>query len=190
MTAFVSRRRRRWEDGGVGEAEAHVLYGRQFSRWWDVVAGVRQDFQPVHPERGQRWASRASRRTGSKSNSHWLRWHFRHTPERRGRIRLLLTSRLVLQPLLEVDLYGKSDPERGIGVDSARRMSDCGCATNSSEFAPYIGVTWNNKWGQTGDFAKAAGEDTGGARFVSGASPLVLMFDDFTMVGFMSVTTR
>jgi uncharacterized protein involved in copper resistance len=30
-------------------------------------------------------------------------------------------------------------------------------------------VTWSNKWGKTADFAEAAGEDTGGARFVIGA---------------------
>ena len=31
------------EGGRVGAAQTHVLYGRQFSRWWDVVGGVRQD---------------------------------------------------------------------------------------------------------------------------------------------------
>ena len=36
------------------------------------------------------------------------------------------------------------------------------------EVAPYVGVTWRNKWGTTADFAKEAGEDTGGARFVTG----------------------
>jgi copper resistance protein B len=36
------------------------------------------------------------------------------------------------------------------------------------EFAPYLGITWSNKWGKTADFAEAAGEDTGGARFVTG----------------------
>jgi copper resistance protein B len=34
--------------------------------------------------------------------------------------------------------------------------------------APYVGVSWNNKWGKTADLAKAAGEGTGGARFVTG----------------------
>ena len=34
------------EDGRVGEAETHVLFGRQIARWWDLVAGVRQDFEP------------------------------------------------------------------------------------------------------------------------------------------------
>jgi copper resistance protein B len=36
------------------------------------------------------------------------------------------------------------------------------------ELAPYIGVVWSNKWGETADFAEAAGEDAGGARFVTG----------------------
>jgi uncharacterized protein involved in copper resistance len=29
-------------------------------------------------------------------------------------------------------------------------------------------VTWNRKWGKAADFAEAAGEDRGSARFVSG----------------------
>jgi uncharacterized protein involved in copper resistance len=36
------------------------------------------------------------------------------------------------------------------------------------EFAPYVGVSWNRKCGETADFAEAVGEDTGGARFVTG----------------------
>jgi copper resistance protein B len=36
------------------------------------------------------------------------------------------------------------------------------------EFAPYVGLIWNNKFGGTADFAEAAGEDAGGARFVAG----------------------
>ena len=42
------------ESGSVNEAQAHVLYGRQFARWWDVVAGVRQDFRPGD---AQTWAA-------------------------------------------------------------------------------------------------------------------------------------
>ena len=26
--------------------QTHLLYGRQISRWWDLVGGVRQDFRP------------------------------------------------------------------------------------------------------------------------------------------------
>jgi copper resistance protein B len=158
------------EDGRVGEAEAHVLYGRQFSRWWDVVAGVRQDFEPG-PSRT--WAA-----VGVQGLApYWFeveltgyvgasgRTHLRGEVE----YELLLTNRLVLQPLVEVELYGESDPERGIGAGLS--TTDIGLRLRyefKREFAPYIGVTWKNKWGQTGDFARAAGDDTGGARFVTG----------------------
>jgi copper resistance protein B len=82
---------------------------------------------------------------------------------------LLLTNRLVLQPLLELELFGKSDPERGVGAGLS--TTDLGFRLRYEfrrEFAPYIGVTWNNKWAGTADFAEAAGEETSGARFVTG----------------------
>jgi copper resistance protein B len=158
------------EDGRVGEAEAHVFYGRQISRWWDVVAGVRQDFRPG-PART--WAA-----VGIQGLApYWFeveltgyigasgRTHIRGEVE----YELLLTNRLVLQPLLELELFGKSDPERGVGAGLS--TTDLGFRLRYEfrrEFAPYIGVTWNNKWAGTADFAEAAGEETSGARFVTG----------------------
>ena len=40
------------EDVRVEGAQAHLLYGRAISRWWDVVAGVRQDVRP-RPDLGR-----------------------------------------------------------------------------------------------------------------------------------------
>ena len=36
------------------------------------------------------------------------------------------------------------------------------------EFAPYLGVEWARKFGETEDFVRAAGEDTSDTRFVAG----------------------
>jgi copper resistance protein B len=157
-------------DGGrVGEAQAHVLYGRQFSRWWDVVAGIRQDFRPGP---AQTWAAigvqglapywfevEATAYVGSGGT------HARFEVE----YELLLTNRLILQPLMEVEIFGKSDPERGVGAGVS--TTDAGFRLRFEfrrELAPYVGVVWRNKWGKTADFADAAGEDTGGARLVTG----------------------
>ena len=158
------------ESGSVNEAQTHVLYGRQFARWWDVVAGVRQDFRPGD---AQTWAAfgvqglapywfdiEATGYVGASG-----RTHFRFEVE----YELLFTNRLVLQPLAEVEIYGKSDPDRSVGAGVS--TTDVGFRLRYEfrrEVAPYIGVTWNNKWGKTADFATAAGEDTGGARFVTG----------------------
>ena len=154
----------------AGEAEAHLLYGRQFSRWWDVVGGVRQDFSPG-PART--WAA-----VGIQGLApYWFeveltgyvgaegRTHFRGEVE----YELLLTNRLVLQPLLEVEVFGKSDPERGIGAGLS--TTEVGVRLRYEfrrEFAPYVGLTWNNKFGKTADLADAAGEHSGGARVVTG----------------------
>ena len=99
------------ESGEIGEAQAHVLYGRAIHRWWDVVAGVRQDFSPGP---GRTWAAigiqglapywfevQATAYVGESG-----RTHFRFETE----YELLLTNRLVLQPQVEVEIYGKSDP--------------------------------------------------------------------------------
>jgi copper resistance protein B len=158
------------EGGDLEEAQAHVLYGRGIHRWWDLVAGVRQDFRPG-PART--WAAvgvqglapywfeiEATAYIGASGRTHFL---FETEYE------LLLTNRLVLQPLVELEIYGKSDPERGIG--SGLSSGEAGLRVRYEfrrELAPYIGVTWNRKFFGTGDFARAAGEDTGGARFATG----------------------
>lgn len=158
------------EDGDLGEAQAHVLFGRAIHRWWDVVGGVRQDFGPG-PNRT--WAA-----VGIQGLApYWFeveatayigatgRTHFRVETE----YELLLTNRLVLQPLVELEIYGKSDPERGIG--SGLSSGEGGLRLRYElrrELAPYIGVTWSRKFFGTGDFARAAGEDTGGARLATG----------------------
>ncbi|MEO7128577.1 MAG: copper resistance protein B, partial [Rhodoferax sp.] len=38
----------------------------------------------------------------------------------------------------------------------------------SRQFAPYVGVEWANRFGETADLARAAGEPTRSTRFVAG----------------------
>ena len=158
------------EDGRVGEAQAHVLYGHQFSRWWDIVGGIRQDFRPGP---AQTWAAigvqglapywfeiEATAYVGASGRTH-ARFEVEYE--------LLLTNRLIFQPLVELEIFGKSDPERGIGAGVS--TTDAGFRLRYEfrrELAPYVGVVWSNKWGKTADFAEAAGEETGGPRFVTG----------------------
>ena len=158
------------EDGRVGGAEAHLLYARHFSRWWDFVGGVRQD---VRPGPSRTWAAfgiqglapywfevELTGYIGAEGSTHF-----------RGEVEyeLLLTNRFVLQPLVEVEVFGKADPERGIGAGLSTTQAGFRLRYEfRREFAPYVGVIWNNKFGGTAGFAEAAGEDTGGARFVTG----------------------
>lgn len=82
---------------------------------------------------------------------------------------LLITDRLIVQPLVEVNLTGKGDPERQVGVGLS--TLEFGARVRYEirrEVAPYAGLVWHRKLFGTGDLARAHGEDAGGWRFVSG----------------------
>jgi copper resistance protein B len=155
---------------GVEHAEVQLFYGRAVARWWDLVVGVRQD---VRPGPARTWAAvgvqglapywfeiEATAYVGEAGRTH-VRFETEYD--------LLLTNRLILQPLVEIDVYGKSDPERGIG--SGLSSTDAGFRLRYEfrrELAPYVGVTWGRKYFGTADAARAAGEKTAGARFAVG----------------------
>lgn len=158
------------EDSRIGEAQAHALLGRAIHPWWDVVVGVRQDFGPGP---GRTWAAfgiqglapywfevEATAYIGESGRTH-LRLETEYE--------LLFTNRLILQPLVELEVYGKADPERGIGAGVS--TAEAGLRLRYEvrrEFAPYVGVTWSRKFFGTADFAQAAGGDTSSARVAMG----------------------
>jgi copper resistance protein B len=158
------------EKGSVDRAETHLLYGRQFSRWWDVVAGIRQDVRPGSP---QTWAAIGVQGLAP----YWFEVEATAYVGAAGRTaarfeveyELRVTNRLVTQPLFEIEIAGKADPERGVGAGLS--TTDIGLRLRYEirrEFAPYVGVTWANTWGETADLAEAEGRNRGGARLVAG----------------------
>lgn len=156
--------------GRLGEASADLLYGRAIARWWDVVAGIRQDFRPG-PART--WAAVGLQGVAPYwfeiQATAYLGASGRTLFELETEYELLLTNRLILQPLIEARIYGKSDPERGIGAGLS--TTEAGLRLRYElrrELAPYVGVTWNRKLFGTANFAKAAGEETSGTRLTFG----------------------
>jgi uncharacterized protein involved in copper resistance len=82
---------------------------------------------------------------------------------------LLITNRLILQPQVEFNFYSRSDPARGNGtglseIDAGLRLR----YEFSRQFAPYIGVGYEGKFGQTAKFARQAGDSTQDIRVVAG----------------------
>ncbi len=76
---------------------------------------------------------------------------------------------MVLSPEIEVNFHGKSDEEMGVG--SGLSDSQVGLRLRyeiKREFAPYIGINWNQKYGKTADYARAEGEDSNDVQFVLG----------------------
>jgi copper resistance protein B len=157
-------------DGRLESGSLHALWGHSVSRWWDVVAGVRQDVRPGDP---QTWAA-----VGIQGLApYWFEVEATAYVGADARTRLnleaeydlLLTNRLVLQPVIEADIYGKSDPARGIGaglsaIEGGLRLR----YEFRREFAPYVGVTWQRSYFGTADRARAAGEEVGSTRLAIG----------------------
>jgi len=159
-----------YQDGRFDDAEAHVLLSRNISRWWTVVGGVRQDFAPGT---GRTWAAVGLQGLAPQWFEVEATVYLGESARTQTRLEveydLLLTEQLILQPLVEVNVMGKGDPERHIGVGlstlefGARLRYEI-----KREVAPYAGLVWHKKLFGTGDLARAQGEGTGGWRFVSG----------------------
>lgn len=82
---------------------------------------------------------------------------------------LLLTQRLILQPNAELQVYGKDDEDRGIG--SGLSEAELGLRLRyeiKREFAPYLGISWSRKFGDTRDYARAEGEEEEEAQLLLG----------------------
>jgi copper resistance protein B len=82
---------------------------------------------------------------------------------------LLLTQRLILQPAAEISIHGKDDEARDIG--SGLSEVELGLRLRYEfrrEFAPYVGIAWHRKYGDTADLAEKAGEETEEAQLVLG----------------------
>ncbi|MEO1169548.1 MAG: copper resistance protein B [Pseudomonadota bacterium] len=71
-----------------------------------------------------------------------------------------LTQSMILQPRVELNLSAQDIPELGIG--SGFSDLEAGLRLRYEivpEFAPYIGLEWQRQFGDTADFARAAGDD-------------------------------
>jgi copper resistance protein B len=156
--------------GVMEEGDQELLYARPISTYFNLQGGLRYDLDSA-PGRG--WAALGVEglaplffhvsATGYVSD----RGHLAARLE--GNYDLLLTQTLILQPQLEMNLYSKGDPARMIGpglsdIDTGLRLR----YEINRKLAPYIGVTYENKFGDTARFARLAGEPTSDMRFSAG----------------------
>jgi copper resistance protein B len=156
--------------GRLEQAQTNLLYGRAISRWWDVTAGVRLDTLPDTPRTAMAFGVQGLA-------PYWFEVEASAYIETSGRTHLrveteydlLLTNRLVLQPLVEFEVYGRADAERGIGAGLS--TGELGLRLRYEfrrEFAPYVGVVWTRKFFGTADYTEAAGEQISRARVAFG----------------------
>jgi len=157
-------------DGKVSDGQHELFYDRPISSYFDLQAGLRYDIDD-RPSRG--WGA-----VGIEGLSQYFfhvaatayasdKGHF--AGKLFGSYDLLLTQRLILQPALELNLYTKADPKRLIG--SGLSDLDTGLRLRyeiSRKFAPYVGLSYEKRFGETGRLAAAAGEKTDALRLALG----------------------
>ena len=157
-------------NGALDDGQQQFLYSRAVTTYFDLQGGLRSDIDS-RPTRN--WAAFGIQGlapyffdlelTGFVSGQGHL------AAKLQGSYDLLITQRLILQPQIELNIYSKADPARLVGaglsdIDTGLRLR----YEFSRQFAPYIGVVYEGKFGQTANFARQAGASTGDVRFVFG----------------------
>lgn len=157
-------------NGSLEDARTEVLWNRNIATYWSSQLGLRHD-------------------NGLGGSKNWLAvgiqglapyWFETEATAYMGsggslaarleaRYELLFTQRLILEPKLETNLYSKNDVDRGVGSG----LSDISAGLRlryeiTRQFAPYIGVSWKRKYGNTADYARDAGEDVNNTEVVAG----------------------
>ena len=157
-------------DGHLGATRVEALWNHAISAYWGTQAGIRHDLGDG-PSRD--WVAFGAQGLAP----YWFDVEATGYVGESGRTalrleaeyELLLTQRLILQPDVEVNFYGKNDPARAIG--SGLSDIDVGLRLRyefTRKFAPYVGVTWSRKFGKTADFARAEGAGAEDTQLVAG----------------------
>lgn len=156
--------------GRLDEGEAQALYSRAVGPYFNLQAGVRQDFRAAAP--------RTYATIGVEGLApYWFEIDAAAFLSTEGELTARVgayydqrvTQRLILQPRVELDLAAQDVPAAGIGAGLSE--AELGLRLRyeiAREFAPYVGVSWRRKTGRSADYARASGEDAGGAALVLG----------------------
>lgn len=158
------------EDGRTEASDLEVLYGRSVSTWWDVVAGVKHEFRPGD---SRSWAAFGVQGLApykfEVSATAYVGESGQVAATVEAEYELLLTNRLILQPLVEARLSAKDEP--GYGNGSGLNTLEAGLRLRyeiNRRFAPYLGVVHERAFGGTADYRRDAGEDVRDTRVVAG----------------------
>ena len=154
----------------VEDVEVQAFYSRAISPFWNAQVGLRHDIVP-NPSRTYAVA-------GVEGIApYWFHVIGQLFVSDKGDLRARLeashderiTQRLILQPRVEFNFAAQDVPAIGVGSGlstfelSARLRYEI-----RKEFAPYIGVEWSGKTGDTARYARLAGDKPNAVNFVAG----------------------
>jgi copper resistance protein B len=149
------------EPHGAEGARAELFWDHALFRWWNVELGGRED---AGAGPGRTWAALGVRGIAPQGVDVEATVYAGSAARTAARLKLdyelLFTQRLILQPEVEMNLYGRADPARTIGAGLADL--EVGLRLRYEvrrEFGPYAGVVWMRHYGATARYWSAAGSD-------------------------------
>lgn len=161
-------------EGMIGEAaeeiEIDTYWRHAIGPWFNLQLGARHDFRP-DPERNYAMIGLQG------VLPYWIESEVQSFVSAKGDVHLRgkaahdmrLLQRLVLEPEVEVDIAMQDVPELGIGsgldtVELAARLR----YEVARDFAPYLGVAWERKLGDSARFARDEGEKASRLNLLAG----------------------
>ncbi|MBF0266414.1 MAG: copper resistance protein B [Gammaproteobacteria bacterium] len=151
-----------WVDGENEELEVQALYSRAIDPYWDLQIGWRHNARPTP---SQDWLALGFQGLAP----YWVEVDAALFIADSGQVNarvsaeyeMMITQQLVLAPEASINFYSKNDAQQGIG--SGLSDTQLGLRLRyeiNREFAPYIGVNWTQKYGNTADHARDEGGDS------------------------------
>ena len=155
---------------GSDHAELELLYGHSVSPWWDVLVGLRHqnDGGDTHESLAFGIRGLAPQKIELAATAY---------VDASGGIDLRLklgydawlSERWILHPELEFNAHGRSDPDRGIGSGLGAMQAGLRLRYEiNRQFAPYIGLEYEQAFGGTAGFRRREGEAVRDTRLVLG----------------------
>ncbi|MEH3123581.1 MAG: copper resistance protein B [Sphingomonas phyllosphaerae] len=161
-------------EGGFGDrvddAEVQALYARALDPYWNLQAGVRQDLGAG--------ARRSYAVVGVEGLApYWFDVEGAVFLSDKGDVLARgeawydqrITQRAILQPRVELNLAAQDMPDSRIGAGLS--SAEVGVRLRYElrrEVAPYVGVSWERRYGATARYARSDGERTGGIALALG----------------------
>lgn len=157
-------------NGKITESELQLLYSKAIEPYWDIQYGIKKDFKPT-PSRV--WGVVAIKGVApyliEVDASAFIGKSGRTALRLDAEYEYMFSQKLVLSPEVEINIFGKDDEATSTGkglsnIDVGLRLR----YELSREFAPYIGINWGKKYGNTATFVGNEGEDIEDAQLVTG----------------------
>jgi copper resistance protein B len=159
----------RTSSGTVEDGQQELFLTKPVSTYWNVQTGLRYDLDSGP---GRAWSAIGIEGLAPRF-FHVSATAYAGEKGLAGKVEVaydqLITNRLALEPEGELNAYSENDPARRLGsgvsdLDAGLRLQ----YQITRRFAPYVGVVWEQTFGETAHLVRAADEKPGDVRFAVG----------------------